>query len=357
VRIGLGIDVSHGHRNDPVPDPRAAADTIDAMLDEAGTAERAGFHSIRCPDRHGRPEIFLPGGLQLLTLVARETHRVALGAYVLPNTLYNPMVLAEQCAVIDTLSRGRLFMGFARGKDYWGYFGIPTERRLGRFLENLRVIETANRGEPFSFHGDFYDIADAQLTPSPYQRPRYPIWGGGAATPAIERCADYAEAWGCNDAPIDSATWDKRVGAYREAARARGKEPFVVLMRNAWVSDNYDAAVEEFGRYYIEHLQFVARRGSLVHIPSLDHPDKITPATIREHAVMGSAQDCIETIEYYRESLGVDYVTLRFRFPEGPSLAASRDQIERFGDEVVAPIHRKYPSPVDHPAIPAGACW
>ena len=72
---------------------------------------------------------------------------------------------------------------------------------------------------------------------------------------------------------------------------------------------------------------------------------------------MGSAAECIEKIEYYREELGVDYVTMRLRFPEGPSFERVRDQIYRFGEEVVTAIHQKYPTAPDHPAIPAGARW
>jgi len=51
----------------------------------------------------------------------------------------------------------------------------------------------------------------------------------------------------------------------------------------------------------------------------------------------------------------VDYFTIRFRMPTGPSMAAAHEQIQRFGEEVVQPIHKKYPAP-EHPAIPA-ACW
>ncbi len=357
MRIGLGIDTSKGSHHDPVPDPRTAAATMEAMLAEAVAAERAGFHSVRCPDRHGRTDVYLPGSLQLLTVVARETHRVALGAFALPNALYHPMLLAEQCSVIDNLSRGRLFMAWTRGKDYWDYFGIPEGRRLGRFLENVKVIEEAYKGERFSFHGDFYDVDDALVTPQPYQQPRFPFWGGGKAAPAIERCARFAEAWGCDDFPIDVPVWREWADAYREAARERGKQPFIVLMRNGWVADSYDAAMEEYGHHYMQHLRWVAERGRLVDFPQFDSPEKITPDTIREHLVMGSAADCIEKIEYYKEELGVDYVTLRLRLPNGPSFERVREQIFRFGEDVVRPIHRKYPAPIEHPAIPAGARW
>lgn len=357
MRIGLGIDVSKGGLGDPVPQPQEAAEVIDAMIAEATAAEGAGFHSVRCPDRHNRTDVYLPGVLQLLTIIARETDRVALGAFALPNPLYHPMLLAEQCAVIDTISRGRLFMTWTRGKDYWGYFGVPEGRRLGRFLENVKVLEKAYEGERFSFHGDFYDIDDALVSPQPYQQPRFPFWGGGKAAVAIERCAKYSEAWACDDFPIEVTEWRQRADGYREAARELGKDPFVIFMRNGWVADSYDAAVEEYGQNYLQHIRWVAARGRFAGFPQFENAENITSETIREHLIMGSAADCIEKIEYYKEELGIDYITMRLRLPNGPSFEAVREQIQRFGEEVVGPIHRKYPTPIGHSAIPTGARW
>ena len=53
---------------------------------------------------------------------------------------------------------------------------------------------------------------------------------------------------------------------------------------------------------------------------------------------------------------GVDSFTLRFRFPTGPSMEAAKEEIQRFGEEVVQPIHKKYPAP-NHPAIPEACRW
>ena len=61
-------------------------------------------------------------------------------------------------------------------------------------------------------------------------------------------------------------------------------------------------------------------------------------------------------LERYHEPFGVDYFTIRFRMPTGPPMEAAREQILRFGEEVVQPIHKKYPAP-DHPAIPQACRW
>jgi alkanesulfonate monooxygenase SsuD/methylene tetrahydromethanopterin reductase-like flavin-dependent oxidoreductase (luciferase family) len=72
-----------------------------------------------------------------------------------------------------------------------------------------------------------------------------------------------------------------------------------------------------------------------------------------DHMLAGTPDDCLERIERLR-SEGVDYVVFCCRLSTGPSLEEAREQILRFGEEVVAPVHARHPAP-DHPAIPA-AC-
>ena len=360
MRIGYLVDTNAGGYDQPLPDRRNAAATLHALVEECVLAERAGFHSIQVPDRHGRTESYFGSPLNLLMILARETHRVAIGAYCLVNTLYHPMHVAEQCAIIDNLSRGRLFMTWGRGfhEGYWGQFGVPRERMLGRYLESVRIIEQAlaAKGERFSVDGDFYSVRDGVLSPDCYQQPRFPFWGGGQFPVSIERCATYAESWTCDDFPILADTWESQVGAYRARARSLGKEPFVVLMRNGWVADSFEEAAVEFGTHYVSEMRFYCAQGILAHHPAFDSPEKITAESAREHIVVGTPAQCRERLEQYHEEYGVQYFTMRFRMVTGPSFEAAREQILRFGEEVVAPLHKKYPA-IEHPAIPQACRW
>ena len=360
MRIGYLLDTNAGNYGQKVPDPRNASETLHALVEECILAEQAGYHSICVPDRHNRSESYFGSPLNLLMILARETQRVAIGAYCLVNTLYHPMHVAEQCAIIDNLSRGRLFMTWGRGyhEGYWGQFGIPRERLLGRFLENVRIIAQAlaSKGERISVDGDFYSVQDGLLTPNCYQQPRFPFWGGGQFTPSIKRSADYAESWTCDDFPILRDVWESQVGGYREAAVAKGKEPFIVLMRNGWVADSFEDAAESFGTHYVSEMRFYCAAGILSHHPEFSSPEKITPKRAREHIVIGSPAQCRERLEQYYEELGVQYFTIRHRMVTGPSFEAAREQILRFGEEVVQPLHKKYP-PIDHPAIPRVCRW
>ena len=65
----------------------------------------------------------------------------------------------------------------------------------------------------------------------------------------------------------------------------------------------------------------------------------------------GTPDDCISRLQELHEDWGIDYVVFCCRLSTGPSLEAAREQIARFGEQVVQPIHARYPAP-DHPAIP-----
>ena len=269
------------------------------------------------------------------------------------------MHAAEQFAIIDNLSKGRLYTTMSRGyhPGYWDQFGIPHEKMLGRFLESIKIWKEAFKGERFDFDGKHWQVKQGLLTPGPYQEGGWPIWGGGNASPeAIRRSAKYGEAMTADPFPKLPEVWNEWVGDYKAAAEELGKKPFIVMMRDGWV----DGHVRAGGR----HVRHALRRGVALLPPAghLHGPPgagggaAITPENCAKYLVMGTPQQCIEQLEMFHEELGVDYFTMRFRFPTGPSMEAAHEQIQRFGEEVVQPIHKKYPA-LDHPAIPAACRW
>ena len=130
---------------------------------------------------------------------------MALGTFTFVATLVHPMKAAEQFSVIDNLSRGRLVHhGLARlPAGFWGQFGIPQEKLLGRFLEALKIWRAAFQGERFDFEGEHWQVRDGLLAPRPSRRAAGR--SGAAATPApaaIRRSASYGECWTCDPLPL-----------------------------------------------------------------------------------------------------------------------------------------------------------
>ena len=165
MRIGYLIDLNKGGYDQPMPTPQDAHDTMEAMIQEGIIAEEAGFHSLQVPHRHGRTECYFPGPEQILTVLARETEKVALGSFTYIGTLYHPMKGAEQFAVIDNLSKGRLYTTISRGfhPGYWMQYGIPQEHLLGRFNEQIAIWNEAFKGERFDFDGKYWQVEQGLL--------------------------------------------------------------------------------------------------------------------------------------------------------------------------------------------------
>ena len=358
MRVGYLIDTNVSDAATP-RDAGGAAAAMDAMVDEGVAAEAAGFHSVHVPDRHRGAALIWPGAEQLLTLLARETERVMLGSFTFVATLVHPMKAAEQFSAIDNLSRGRLVTTVSRGflPAFWDQFGIPQERMLGRFQETLRIWRAATTGERVDVDGDFWTVRGGRLAPAPAQPGGWPLWGGGNQVPAaVRRSADYADAWTCDPMPMTDAAFTADADLYRERARELGKVPFIALMRDGWVADGDAEAGRTFGEHYARMVRFYLRNGALGRNPGFATEADVTPASIAPYTLSGPPERCREELERLHEELGVDYVVFCCRLSTGPSLEETREQIARFGAEVVAPIHAKYPAP-DHPAIPAACRW
>ena len=163
--------------------PASLAQLYRDHLDEAVLAEELGFDCVWVSEHHFSPDAWNPSPFAFLGAVAALTTRVRIGTYVLLLPLHNPVRVAEDVAVLDNLSRGRVDLGVGIGSSPAEFrsFGIPLENRLGRTFEALRIIERCFAGEAFSHHGKYYDFVDVHLTTPPVQQPRPPIQIGRAS--------------------------------------------------------------------------------------------------------------------------------------------------------------------------------
>src|SRR5246500_4271503 len=114
--------------------------------------------------------------LMVLTAAAQRTTRIRLGTAVTLLPLHNPVKIAEQAAITDILSNGRLEFGVGRGAFplYYVGFDVPQEESRERFEEALDFILAAWRSEQFSFKGKYFNAQDLSVIPRPVQKPHPP---------------------------------------------------------------------------------------------------------------------------------------------------------------------------------------
>lgn len=155
---------------------RSGGNRYESAISLAKEADRDGFHTFWVAEHHFHSGGVLPAPAVWLAAAARETRRVRLGSMVAVLTLHNPIELAEQYALVDQLSKGRLEMGLGGGyvpQELQGFGVLPSERRE-RFDAALPLFLAALRGDPFPVPGD--PQLTNRLNVLPVQRPLPPVW-------------------------------------------------------------------------------------------------------------------------------------------------------------------------------------
>jgi alkanesulfonate monooxygenase SsuD/methylene tetrahydromethanopterin reductase-like flavin-dependent oxidoreductase (luciferase family) len=154
------------------------AQTFKEWFDLVQVAEETGMDTFWLGESHFRPErAVLPSPLVAASAVAARTKRMRVGLAVQVLPLANPLRVAEEAALVDHISEGRLVFGVGRSsflESYQGYNVDYAESR-GRFAESLEIILKAWGDGPFSYEGEFYSFHNVDLVPKPYQKPHPPV--------------------------------------------------------------------------------------------------------------------------------------------------------------------------------------
>jgi alkanesulfonate monooxygenase SsuD/methylene tetrahydromethanopterin reductase-like flavin-dependent oxidoreductase (luciferase family) len=167
------------------------AEVIHRELEQMAWTEELGFDRIWLTEHH-----FIDYGLAVdpatlaATAASRTRHvRIALAAAILP--FHHPLRLAEQLALVDVISQGRLDVGVGRGNrpaEFRGY-NVPQQESRERFEEAVDVMIRAWTEEQFSHAGRFFTIRDARVMPRPWQRPHPPLFQVCGSKESIEGTA------------------------------------------------------------------------------------------------------------------------------------------------------------------------
>src|SRR5271156_6386888 len=157
--------------------PSAADDgrIIDETLQEARLTDALGYDTIWLAEHHFDGIVAYVDPIAFAAALAIATSRARIGFAVAQMALHHPIRFAEQVALIDHLSKGRLIVGLGRGTayniyDYQGY-GIDHTEAQARFEEAEAIMFEAWKGEAFEHHGEFFNLRLPAFRPIPYTQP------------------------------------------------------------------------------------------------------------------------------------------------------------------------------------------
>ncbi len=269
-----------------------------ALADQAVLAESMGFDAFWLPENHFSGPAAIPSPLMLLAAVASRTSRIRLGStsYLLP--IRHPILAAEEVAVLDQISGGRVILGLGRGFQdaMFKTFKIPTKDKRQIFRENLATMISAWQGEPIDQH----EGTDVYLAPLPVQRPHPPLWVAAFGPLAIKQAGSLGLPYIASPVESIQALRDN-ITAHKEHAVTAGFEhPDVTpVMRTVFVSEQ-PAMV----RTVISALE------------------KETASRFREQdvavsdwAIVGDPAEVADRVNEYEETTGMNYLIARGRLP------------------------------------------
>ena len=221
---------------------------VDQVIAEAQLAEASGFDACFFGEHHQDKDGFLPSPLIVATAVAAQTRRLHVGTSVILLPLHHPVHVAEDVTTLDIVSKGRVILGVGVGYQAADFqaFGVPMEHRAGLFEEGVEIIRKCWSGEPFSFHGTHYTLDHLQIRPRPLQTPAPPLWIGASVPAAVRRAGRLGDAFVATPSTALAQTV-RLVDIYRQAAVQAGRQPQVVLMRDAWVATSRAEAEAIYG--------------------------------------------------------------------------------------------------------------
>ena len=285
---------------------------IDEIMAEAQMAEASGWDGCFISEHHQQADGYLPNPLLMAGLVGMRTQRLTVGTSVLLLPLYHPVHVAEDCAVIDLATQGRLMLGVGVGYQVpdFAAFDVPIAERGARTAEALAILRHCWSGQRFSFAGKYFHDQDTLITPVPWQRPGPPVWMAAWSPAGLQRAARLADGWLAD--PVQSLPIVKRhASRYRAAAVEAGRTPFIGLMRDAVIANSMAEAEAASAPTMYTH-RFYFQYGAYVpdeYLKDVTRPEDLSfTKAAQDRLIVGSAEDCLAQLQRWQAEIQPDYL-------------------------------------------------
>jgi alkanesulfonate monooxygenase SsuD/methylene tetrahydromethanopterin reductase-like flavin-dependent oxidoreductase (luciferase family) len=183
----VGILQFFGWRDRSVP----LNSVYEAALERFSIMDQTGYDAVWLAEHHFSGFSVCPSVHLMGTMAAARTKRLRIGTAVSLAPFYNPLRLAEEVALLDVLSGGRVNWGAGRGfeRSEFAAFGVPGEESAARFHETVEIVLQAWTNQRLTYRGEFFQYEGVEVLPKPLQTPHPPVWMAASSLPAIEWAA------------------------------------------------------------------------------------------------------------------------------------------------------------------------
>jgi len=247
--------------------PEVAVRTYAEHLTAWDALERLGYDGVGFNEHHTSPYGLMNSPNLLAASAAQRTRRLKLLVYGNLLPLHDPLRLAEELAMLDCLSNGRIVSGFARGipREY-NVYKVRLGESRARFEEAWEIIRRAWTEEVFSHEGKFWQYEDVAIWPRPVQQPYPPVW---VPVTGSKETIEWAGRWNVPITPGLLPIRGVREDIIRYYARClahhghRLTPDHLIIQASVYVADSKAQAVKEAGPYLLYFNQTLFSHGNI----------------------------------------------------------------------------------------------
>lgn len=325
IRFGVCYDF----RNPP-DSGCSDADLYAQVLEQVQWLDQLGADLVWFTEHHFVEDGYLPSWVPVAGAMAAVTKNVVFGTDICLLPFNHPVRLAEDLAVLDNLSQGRIELGVGMGyapHEFRG-FGLPVSRRVSLMDEGIEVLQRCFSGERFSYRGKRYTFSDVKITPGYVQEGGPPLWIAAMSEAGALRAAHYQTHFlpqGARAASFDP---------WRAQLAATGGNPSdhrVGILRSILVTDNRSAdwpLIREAERY---------RMGFYEKLFAESGEGFGAGEQIPQRWIVGDAAQCVDELLEFIEAFGItDIVTMAV--PPGLRPEQMNGSLERLFKEVAPAV-------------------
>ena len=335
LEFGFGLITCQRYPGDRRTNVQLYADAIDLAVE----AERLGFDSVWTSEHHFVDDGYLPSVLPLSAAIAARTERITIGTGLLLAPLHEPIRVAEDAAVVDLISGGRLILGLGIGwrEEEFEGLHVPMSERGTRMEECIEVCRQAWRGE-FVTGGRRARYPDVPVRPLAARPGGPPIWIGGSEEPALRRAGRLGDGFMASGSRAPTLAEQARVA--REARAAAGCDaPFTIsvhLPTFPWNGQDAWERVREHSWYvewkYDDMDQARNRAGPPLPPPA---PTLEQEESLREVMLLGPPDAVVEQIAQLCDAVGDDLHYIARLYWPGMDSGVQREAMTVFAEEVI----------------------
>ena len=309
-------------------------DVYSATVEQAVLADKLGFDHLWFSEHLFLEDGYLPAFQPLAGAIAARTTLIRISNDIALLPLYHPVRLAEELAVLDHISNGRMEFGIGMGyvpKEFEA-FGVPLKNRVSMTDEAIEILRLAWKDEPFSFKGKRYELSNINVYPKPVQPLGPPLWIAAMKEPGALRAARFETNL------LPQGRREDVLDPWRNELKAQGKDPNdyrVGIIRSVYVTDDKERdwpVIREAERF----------RMGVYNTFMAETPDEYGWGSgdgIPQNVIIGTPREVISQLKAFIDAYGITDIATS-GLPPGIATEFMAANLERLAREVIPELSR-----------------